>query len=170
MDTGVGITPEDQKRIFQPFVQVDGTATRVQGGTGLGLAISQQLVEMMGGRLELESRMGEGSTFSFELDFQVDDAGRPRGGSGFNLTGLEFLVVDDNSTNRLVLREMLSTWGGRGQGGFHGPGGPGNDQPRPRSFPGPDHSGRPAPGHGRFRTGRDDQEKEAGQGQPDFDC
>ncbi len=111
IDTGAGIGEDDQKRIFQPFVQVDGTATRIQGGTGLGLAISQQLVEMMGGRLELESLPGKGSAFSFELDFQVDEEARPRAGSGFNLTGLEFLVVDDNSTNRLVLREMLSTWG-----------------------------------------------------------
>ena len=111
-DTGAGIAEADQKKIFQPFVQGDGTTTRIQGGAGLGLAISQQLVEMMGGRLELKSRIGQGSTFSFELPFDLEEAEAVPSGSGFNLTGLNFLVVDDNATNRLVVREMLTTWGG----------------------------------------------------------
>jgi signal transduction histidine kinase len=69
-DTGRGISPEDQKYIFDPFRQVDGTATRSQGGIGLGLAIVKRLVELMGGRIFIKSALGQGSVFTVILPFE----------------------------------------------------------------------------------------------------
>lgn len=71
-DTGIGIEPSDQERIFDSFTQADGTLSRQYGGTGLGLTIAQRIVELMGGRLKVESRPGQGSAFSFAIPFQVD--------------------------------------------------------------------------------------------------
>jgi two-component system sensor histidine kinase RpfC len=76
-DTGIGIAPEDQKRVFESFTQADQTVTRRFGGTGLGTTISKQLVELMGGRIGLESALGLGSTFWFELEFELGDATAP---------------------------------------------------------------------------------------------
>jgi signal transduction histidine kinase len=70
-DTGPGIPTEDQARIFEPFIQVDGSLTRRNSGTGLGLSISKQLVDMMRGQITLTSEVGKGSTFTVELPFQV---------------------------------------------------------------------------------------------------
>lgn len=113
-DTGIGISPEDQKRIFEPFTQVDSTATRAHGGTGLGLSIVQQLVRRMKGRLELESRVGEGTTFHLRLVLPLAENSRESrfasNGSNQVLRGLEVLVIDDSSTNRSVLGEMLRNW------------------------------------------------------------
>jgi two-component system sensor histidine kinase/response regulator len=108
-DTGVGIPPEKLSTIFQPFEQADGTITRRYGGTGLGLAIATQLAELMGGALSVESKPGEGSTFSFSANFAIGAlAAVP---APVILHSLSALVVDDNETNRRILEKVLGSWG-----------------------------------------------------------
>ncbi len=111
-DTGVGISPEKQELIFHPFEQADGSMTRQYGGTGLGLTISTRLVEIMGGRLWLESAVGQGSTFHFTAEFGLPLAPEERApaAKGVSLENLPVLVVDDNATNRRILEEMLAGW------------------------------------------------------------
>ena len=101
------------QRLFRPFAQADSSTTRKFGGTGLGLAISRQLVELMGGRLGLVSAPGSGSTFSFELSLArpVQESSRPRRYASRSLIGQRALIVDDNATNRLILRRQLTAWG-----------------------------------------------------------
>jgi len=111
-DTGPGITLEDQARIFEPFVQADGSLTRRHGGTGLGLAISRQLVEIMGGQLSLESEPKEGSNFDFTARFKLQDASPKEAQARIDLKRLAAFIMDDNEANRLVLTEMLVSWRG----------------------------------------------------------
>ena len=109
-DTGVGIAPENQARIFEEFAQEDASTTRRFGGTGLGLAISRQIVELMGGRLSLVSTPGIGSTFSFELSLPYADASaRPRAPYR-DLDGLRVLVVHDNAAARALIGRALRDW------------------------------------------------------------
>ena len=109
-DTGIGMTEEQQGRLFQSFSQADTSTTRRYGGTGLGLAISKQLVELMGGRIDVRSEPGSGSTFFFTLPFVRQAAPGERPLPVADLRGLRALIVDDNATNRRILREQLSSW------------------------------------------------------------
>jgi PAS domain S-box-containing protein len=110
-DTGIGIPSEKQRMIFDPFSQADGGTTRKYGGTGLGLTISARLVEMFGGRLEVESAPGRGTTFHFLLPFEVaTDVPASRPVDPERVRGLSVLVVDDNATNRRILEETLAGW------------------------------------------------------------
>jgi PAS domain S-box-containing protein len=111
-DTGIGIAPEDQRRMFEPFSQADASTTRRFGGTGLGLAIVGQLVELMGGHLGLESEVDHGSTFWFELPLEYSGTAQPKATPVLpELGSLHAIVVDDNATNRLILRQQLGAWG-----------------------------------------------------------
>lgn len=110
-DTGVGIPLDRQKRVFEAFTQADGSTTRTYGGTGLGLTIASQLVQLMGGRLWVESEPGTGSTFHFTARFGLVPAAVLTAiPDPFALRDLPTLIVDDNATNRRVLEEMLIAW------------------------------------------------------------
>ena len=111
-DTGIGIPPEKQQIIFEAFSQADGSTTRKYGGTGLGLSISSRLVEMMGGRIWVESESGQGTTFHFVTRFGLskDFVSRSAPIHSSSLAGLPVLIVDDNATNRRILEETFSQW------------------------------------------------------------
>jgi PAS domain S-box-containing protein len=111
-DTGIGIPQQKLGKIFRAFDQADTSSTRRHGGTGLGLAISSTLVEMMGGRIWVESEPGAGSTFHFSLPFQpakTSSAAESRFGKP--LRGHRVLLVEGNATQRAILRGVLADWG-----------------------------------------------------------
>ncbi len=108
-DTGIGMTREQAARLFQPFTQADMSTTRTHGGTGLGLTICRRLVELMGGRIWLESEPGVGSTFYFTVWLGVSSVAGPRQVVPSRLTELRVLVVDDNAAAREILQEPLAT-------------------------------------------------------------
>ena len=108
-DTGIGIAAEKQALIFEAFEQADGTTTRNYGGTGLGLAIASQIVRQMGGRMWVESTVGEGTVFHFTVTLPVRSAPMRRAGPR-EFKGLRVLVVDDNAMSRRILRDVLAGW------------------------------------------------------------
>jgi len=114
-DTGIGITEEQQTRLFQPFMQADGSTTRRFGGTGLGLAISRQLIELMGGRIGCESQPGRGSTFWFELELAIPVSSKPASLASSEKdeppSSGRILVAEDQHANRLVMQLMLTKLG-----------------------------------------------------------
>jgi PAS domain S-box-containing protein len=110
-DTGIGIRPDKQNRVFDAFEQADGSSTRKHSGTGLGLTISTKLVGMMGGQIWVDSELGRGSTFHFTANFGLQRGGnRPAASKPPKLRNLPVLIVDDNTTNRRVLWTMLANW------------------------------------------------------------
>ena len=110
-DTGIGIASEHIGTVFKEFTQADSTMTRRYGGTGLGLAISQRLVRLMGGAITVRSELGRGSEFSFTISLPVETAPASRSTGLAALGGRRMLIVDDNQTNRRILREMLAAEG-----------------------------------------------------------
>jgi two-component system, sensor histidine kinase and response regulator len=111
-DTGIGIAPEDQARMFDPFSQADSSTTRRFGGTGLGLAIAKQLIELMHGDLGCDSEIDRGTTFWFEIPLEAQHSDEAEGPTRLpDFEALRALIVDDNATNRLILHEQLSSWG-----------------------------------------------------------
>lgn len=111
-DTGIGLSPDQIERIFQPFVQADGSTTRKYGGTGLGLSISRKLVEMMNGEIWAEGEPGKGSCFHFTVELtRAESVPEAKTVPAVNLQATRVLVIDDNETNRLILQRLLKSWG-----------------------------------------------------------
>ncbi len=123
VDTGIGISPDKRRAIFEPFEQADGSTTRRYGGTGLGLAISTKLVEMMGGSISVDGAPGVGSTFKFDATFEVGIINDNEAHQYHldQVTNLRVLVVDDNQTNRRILEEVLWNWGAQPTTAVDGP-------------------------------------------------
>ncbi len=113
-DTGIGISPEQQARVFDAFEQADTSMTRRFGGTGLGLSISSRLVSLMNGRIWVQSQLDVGSTFHFLVNFKKSTdsmaAAVTVSADAHLLTGLRVLIVDDNDTNRRILLRMCQNW------------------------------------------------------------
>ena len=111
-DTGIGIPADRIDRLFQSFNQIDASTTRKYGGTGLGLAITSRLIEMMGGRIWVESELGRGSNFHVAIPFEISTL-PPQGSrrpETSQLAGRRVLIVDDNETNRQILARQLNAW------------------------------------------------------------
>ena len=112
-DRGIGMSQDQQEQLFESFQQADSSTSRKYGGTGLGLAISRQLIELMGGRIEVESRLGEGTRFGFEVPVKPARAPgsttRKRAINAF--PGLRVLLVEDNAVNQMVVRALLQKLG-----------------------------------------------------------
>lgn len=111
-DTGIGIAADKHAAVFESFTQVDGSTTRQYGGTGLGTTISKQLVELMGGRIDLQSREGQGTQFEFTLPFEVPaDQSHPTIGQACDWQDLNILVVDDCEASRRIMSKYLESFG-----------------------------------------------------------
>jgi PAS domain S-box-containing protein len=116
-DTGVGIPKDKQDQIFHSFSQANSDTTRLYGGTGLGLSISKKLIEIMGGSISVISDQKFGTTFSFNLDFEISHMSKPKSISALenssankNLKGLHVLIVEDNRMNILIIKQFLKKW------------------------------------------------------------
>ena len=112
-DTGIGIAPDKLGILFDKFTQADTSTTRRYGGTGLGLTISKQLIELMGGSIQVQSILGKGSQFLCRLPLEVDFAPPEQPLPPADLSGLRVLIVDDNDVNRRVVHEQIVSWGMR---------------------------------------------------------
>lgn len=108
-DTGIGISESQMNKLFKAFSQADSSTTRKFGGTGLGLIISDMIIKEMGGKIQVDSKPGVGSTFSFDIITEVEEA------KDYNVPSINrikrCLIIDDNANNRLILEKMLSKWG-----------------------------------------------------------
>ncbi len=112
IDTGIGISEQARQRIFEPFAQVDGSTTRKYKGVGLGLSICRQVVSFMGGEIEVESVLGKGSTFRFELPLKVaNQTSEATHGLYDEFADLRVLVADDSSISRSFIENTLELWG-----------------------------------------------------------
>lgn len=111
-DTGIGIEESMQESIFEAFQQAYSSTTRKYGGTGLGLSITRKLVEMMGGKLEISSKLGYGAKFIFTLNFPIGDPAKIKSQTDntFDLKGLKILLVEDNEMNVMVATNILKKW------------------------------------------------------------
>ena len=120
-DTGIGMTKEQISRLFQAFTQADGSTTRKYGGTGLGLSISARIVEMMGGRFEVESEPGVGSSFRFDAVFELAEPREAKLPLDLeSLKGMKVLIVDDNQSARTIMAEIVESFGFKPTGATSG--------------------------------------------------
>ncbi len=120
-DTGIGIAEDKMAELFRPFAQADSSISRRYGGTGLGLAITQQLVQLMGGTIKLKSKLGEGSTITFTIEFAPSAAATvSKVIEGLDLSGKHILIVDDRQANREILQSYIQEAGGRADTAING--------------------------------------------------
>ncbi len=117
IDTGIGISKENQKSIFEKYQQAENETSRLYGGTGLGLNIAKEIIDLHGGELQLQSEIGKGSNFFFEIDFLLSEelintqVAKNQNAKTSDLNGMKILLAEDNKVNQMVAKRLLSKWG-----------------------------------------------------------